>query len=196
MTGAFAFKILNKFKTEGFGLHRPKKEMSSNWKFVRHVPLAAACLFALDAQAGEALPDQPRPLVAERCLNAMGMQNVQPINEMAREMSPEIMLDRIFSSVAPDFQKALLSRPKDPDKPVKGAEDMRDPNYFLPAIATMEMPFNWIRVMADGRVIEPAPAGAAKSDSNWKRVTGGAPGGQQKKPLPPFLFFLPTPQRY
>ena len=142
------------------------------------------------------MPDQPHLAGAEHCLKVMGMQNVQPIKEMAKEMSPEVVLDRIFSSIAPNFQKALLSKPTNSAKPVDSAEAMRDPKYFLPAIATLEMPFRWIRVTADGRVIEPAPAGAAKSNSSWTRVTGENTGEQQKKPLVPVLFFLPTPPRY
>jgi hypothetical protein len=189
--------MYNKYKAEPIRLSLTEElEMSSNRKFVRHTLLPVACLFALNAQAGEVMPEQPAMAVAEHCLKAVGMQNVQPIREMAREMSPEVVLDRIFSSVAPDFQKALLSKPTNSAKPVKNAEAMRDARYFLPAIATMEMPFHWIRVRADGRVIEPAPAGAANSDSSWTRMAGEAAGGQQQKPLLPILFFLPTPQRY
>lgn len=170
--------------------------MSSNWGFVRHALSAGACLLALNAHAEETLPNQPRLAGAEHCLKALGMQDVQPIKEMAKEMSPEVVLDRIFSSVAPDFQKALLSKPTNAAKPVDSPEAMREARYFLPAIATMEMPFSWIRVMADGRVIEAAPAGATKSDSSWARVLGEATSEQPKKPLPPTLFFWPTPQRY
>ena len=161
-------------------------EMSNSLKLARLFFLAGASISVLNVQAGEVSPEQPRTAVAEHCLKAVGMQDIQPIREMAKEMSPEVILDKVFSAVAPDFQKALLSKPSVPGKPVKQPEAMRDPKYFLPAIAIMEVPFNWFRVRADGRVIEPA-SDVAKSDPSWARVAEE----QQKKPLA-----LPASQRY
>lgn len=165
--------------------------MSGNRSLVRHALLGGALLCALNAQAGETqVAETNKNSGAEHCLKALGMQEVQPIREMAKQMSPEVVLDRIFSSVAPDFQNALLSKPLDPAKPAKGAEAMRDPKYFLPAIAVMPLPKPWVNVAADGRVIEPARA--AGQDSAWQRMADEA----QKKPAPFFPFFLPAPQRY
>jgi hypothetical protein len=149
-------------------------------------------LCALNAQAGEALTAQPKSSGAEHCLKALGMQDVQPIKEMARAMSPEVVLDRIFSSVAPDFQKALLSKPTDPANPVDRAEAMRDPKLFLPAIATVPLSNRWMSVTADGRVVEPASGHALSPDSSWERAAVDA----QKKTAPSFPFFLQLPQRY
>lgn len=160
-------------------------KMSNNLKRVRLALVTGYGFLALSAHAGEALPEMPRD-VAERCLNAMGMQDMQPMREMAKAMSPEVILDRVFSAVAPDYQKALLSKPS---SQAKGPEAMRDQKYFLPAIAIMEMPFNLIRVRADGQVIEPAASGSAKPDPNWAQMTDNP----QKKPL---ASVLPAPQRY
>lgn len=146
----------------------------------------------LNAQAGEGSPDFPRAM-AEHCLKVAGMQEVQPIKEMARKMSPEAVLDRIFSSVAPDFQKALLSKPADRNKPVNGPEAMRDARYFLPAIATLDESSRWTRVKENGRITDLQMPGTPNPDPNWARVTVRA---QQEKTMPPFLLFLPISQRY
>lgn len=162
-------------------------------KFAGHVLTGAICLFALQAQAGETPSAPARPSAAEHCLKSLGMQDMQPFKDLAKNMSPEILLDRVFSSVAPDFQKALLSKPEDPAKPVKGPEGMRDPKLFLPAIATMPMSGQWINVTADGRLIEPANSGAA--DDNWTRLDTEAPGAQTKA-SPSVPWVLPVPRRY
>jgi len=159
--------------------------MSSNWKY-GYLALIAGVLLVPNAQAGEVSSQQGQTSMAGHCLKAAGAQEMQPIREMARAMSPEVILDRMFSAIEPKFQKALLSKPAEPGKLVKRPEAMRDPRYFLPAIATMEMPFNWIRVRADGQVIAPASAGAANSDPNWTRAAN--------EPKPAVA--LPAPQHY
>lgn len=159
--------------------------MSSNWKS-GFLALIAGALLVPNAQAGEVSPQPVQTSMAGHCLDAAGMQEMQPIRDMAKAMSPEVILDRVFSAVEPNFQNALLSKPAEPGKPVKRPEALRDPKYFLPAIATMEMPFNWIRVRADGQVIAPASAGAANPDPNWVRAAN-----EQKPPLA-----LPAPQHY
>jgi hypothetical protein len=166
--------------------------MSGNRKFVRHALLGGVLLCALNVQAGETPSAASKGSATEHCLKVLGMQNVQVFKEMAREMSPEVVLDRIFSSVAPDFQKALLSKPTDPAKPVDRPEAMRDPKLFLPAIATMPLPNSWVGLTADGRVIEPASARAAAPDSGWERMAAEA----QKKAAPTLPFFLNPAQRY
>jgi len=161
-------------------------EMNNNLNFPRLALVVITGISALNAQAGEVSNKQPLMSVAEHCLQAVGMQEVQPIREMAKEMSPDVILDKVFSSVAPDYQKALLSKPSVRGKPAEQLEAMRDPKLVLPAIATMQVPFNWFRVRADGRVIEPA-SDAAKPDPNWARAAEEQP----KKSL-----VLPAPQRY
>lgn len=122
------------------------------------------------------------------------MQDIQPFREMAKELSPEIVLDRVFSAVAPDFQRALLSRPS---KQASQPEAMRDPKYILPAIATVPLSNPWVNVTNDGRVLEPAAAASSRnSDSVWTRVEEADKGSQPVKRGFPFPFFMPAPQRY
>lgn len=149
-------------------------------------PLALVTCFgfaALQAHAAEPVSGQ-QISTAEHCFNMVGMQDAKAIKEMAREMSPDVILDKVFSAVAPDYQKAILSKPAVAGKPVKKPEEMREQKYFLPAIATMEMPFNWIRVRANGQVIEPSAA-ATTPDPDWMRL-----GKEQQKQA------LPEAQRY
>jgi hypothetical protein len=171
--------------------------MNSVWRFVGQVLTTGFCLFVLNAQAGELASEPARLAAAEHCLKAFGMQDVQPFKEMAKELSPEVVLDRVFSAVAPDFQKALLSRPADPAKPVKQPEAMRDPKYFLPAIATVPLSNPWVSVTGDGRVTEPAiVANRFAPDPNWARIPAESKGRQADKQGIPVPFFLPAPQRY
>lgn len=123
---------------------------------------------ALNAQAAEPVSGE-QASIAEHCLKVAGLQEANAIKEMAREMSPDVILDKVFSAVAPDFQKAILSKPAEPGKPVRKPEAMREQKYFLPAIATMDMPFNWIRVRANGQVIEPS-ADPKTSNPDWQRL--------------------------
>lgn len=157
---------------------------------------AGICLAALQAQAGETLATEPKPNAAEHCLKALGMDRIQSFRNMAKELSPEIVLDRVFSSVAPDFQKALLSRPEEPGKPVKKPEAMRDPKYMLPAIATVPLSSPWVNVTSDGRVLESSPAnGTGRADSSWTRVKETGPSSQPAKQGLLFPFFAPA-KRY
>lgn len=125
------------------------------------------------------------------------MQDVQMFKDMAKEMSPEVVLDKVFSAVAPDFQRALLSRPADPAKPVKRPEAMRDPKYFQPAIATVPLTGNMVNVNNGGRKIEPASAiNPNPSAAYWTRMQSEDKDGQSGKQGFPFPFFMPSPQRY
>ena len=152
--------------------------MSSNIPSALFALTTCLGFFAVSVQAAEPVAGQQES-VAERCIDTAGLKDARAIKEMARELSPDVILDKVFSAVAPDFQKAILSRPSTPDKPVRKPEALREQKYFLPAIAIMDMPFNWIRVRANGQVIEPS-ADAAKTDPDWERL-GKA---QQKQALP------------
>lgn len=195
-TGAFAFRI------PGFPAKLLQKVHTSliiknAYRQVVNVLAAGVCLAALQAQAGEALATEPKTSAAEHCLKALGMDQIQPFRDMAKELSPEIVLDRVFSSVAPDFQKALLSRPEEPGKPIKKPEAMRDPKYMLPAIATVPLSSPWVNVTSDGRVVESSHAtGTGRADSSWTRVKETGSGTQPAKQGPLFPFFAPAPQRY
>lgn len=171
--------------------------MKRAWKFAGHVLMGGTSLFALHVQAGEPPSDPARLSAAEHCLKSFGLQDVQPFKEMAKEMSPEILMDRVFSAVAPDYQNALLSRPADAGKPAKRPEAMRDPKYFQPAIATVPLQNRWVNVTTDGRVLEPAASSShSVPDPNWSRIPGESKGEPQKKPSLPELFSPAVPQRY
>lgn len=143
-------------------------EMNSTTTISPFLLAASFGLSALSAQAAESVSGE-QASIAEHCFKVAGFEDAKAIKEMAREMSPDVILDKVFSAVAPDFQKAILSKPLEPGKPVKNSEAMREKKYFLPAIATMDMPFNWIRVRANGQVIEPS-TGSTRPDPDWARL--------------------------
>ena len=170
--------------------------MSSNWKY-GYLALIAGVLLVPNAQGGEVSSQQGQTSMAGHCLKAAGAQEMQPIREMARAMSPEVILDRMFSAIEPNFQKALLSKPAEPGKLVKRPEAMRDPKYFQPAIATVPLQNRWVNVTTDGRVLEPAASSShSVPDPNWSRIPGESKGEPQKKPSLPELFSPAVPQRY
>jgi hypothetical protein len=171
--------------------------MKHTWRSAGRALMGGVCLFALQAQAAEPPSDPAHLTAAEHCLKSLGLQDVQPFKEMAKEMSPEILMDRVFSAVAPEFQNALLSRPAEAGKPAKRPEALRDPRYFQPAIATVPLQNRWVNVTTDGRVLEPAvSSNNSVTDPNWSRMPGESKGEPQKKPSLPELFSPAVPRRY
>ena len=128
--------------------------------------------------AAEAKP-AARASAAEGCLNQVGLGGVQAMKDLAKNFSPEVLMDMMFSSVNPVVQSALLTKSSEPAKPVKSMEDMRDEKYLRDALATVGVPAPWVKVTADGRVIPqlPMPADAA-SASGWQRFPAQAKPGE------------------
>lgn len=160
---------------EKFGINR----------FDRYGVALIALMVAGAAQAANDIPPvadakpAARASAAEGCLNHVGLGNVQAMKELAKNFSPEVLMDMMFSSVNPVVQSALLTKSSEPAKPVKSMEDMRDEKYLHNALATGSVPAPWVKVTADGRVIPqlPIPVGAAPA-SSWQRFPVQAKPGE------------------
>lgn len=86
---------------------------------------------------------------------------------------PQLLVDWFYASIDPRFQRAILSRALDKNKMRRWTDSMNDPRFFMPAIAVMNpaTAMQWIKVTADGRLIEPKRNGlGADPRSQWLRI--------------------------
>lgn len=92
------------------------------------------------------------------------------------KVSPEAVLDMMYSSFNPVFQPALLSRASKPEQPVRAIEDMRQKEFFQRAIAERVAALPWIKVTADGRMFPACPVPTADGlGQGWQRLSNSLP---------------------
>lgn len=118
---------------------------------------------------------------------------------LARTASPEMLADWLYSSIDPQFQRAILSRMLNPKKSQHWMQAMSDPLFYIPALAMTGpgSPVQWVQVSADGRVSQSTQAGFdSRSCFDWMRLPLSLPSAAQKGGEYALGFLRRPPQRY
>lgn len=93
------------------------------------------------------------------------------------KISPETVLDMMYSSFNPVFQPAVLSRVSTPEQPVKAIENMRQKEFFQHAIAERVAALPWVKVTGDGPALPVCPIPASGADGQgWQRLSNSPSG--------------------
>jgi hypothetical protein len=120
---------------------------------------------------------------------------------LSQMATPEMLADWFYSSIDPQFQRAILTRMLDPKKPQRWMQAMVNPRFYMHALAIMNpaTPMQWMKVTADGRMIPPMQAWFdPKTYLNWMRLPMPAPPAAQKSGdnAPLLTYSWKPPQRY
>jgi hypothetical protein len=95
------------------------------------------------------------PAISKNLNKDPALDATQSIRNMVKAIGPEAAMDMMFSSVDPVCQKTLLSKATDPTKAPASIEDMRDDQYFRPAIVVGNQAAQWAKATPDGRGAQP-----------------------------------------
>lgn len=102
------------------------------------------------------------------------------LKNLAKLADPGMLVDWFYASVDPRFQRAILSRALDVNKRQRWMDSMNDPRFFMPAIAVINpsTPLQWVKVAADGRLIQPHASQPAVAGDSWLRFLPAGPGAK------------------
>lgn len=102
------------------------------------------------------------------------------LKNLAKLADPGMLVDWFYASVDPRFQRAILSRALDANKRQRWMDSMNDPRFFMPAIAVINpsTPLQWVKVAADGRLIEPHDSQPGAAGDSWLRLFPAGSGAQ------------------
>lgn len=120
---------------------------------------------------------------------------------LSQMATPEMLADWFYSSIDPQFQRAIVTRMLDPKKPQRWMQAMSNPHFYMHALALMNpsTPMQWMKVTADGRMIHPMQAWFdPKTYMNWMRLPTQPQTAAQKNgdKIPLATNSWKPPQRY
>jgi len=176
-------------------------DLSNNVSLVRHPQQALDLADAMTDPEflAAAMVMSANPEIWLKAMERAGAPDV-PKN-LSQMTTPEMLADWFYSSIDPQFQRAILTRMLDPKKPQRWMQAMSNPRFYMHALAFMNpaTPMQWMKVTADGHMIQPMQAWFdPKTYLNWMRLPMPASSATQKSgdKVPLATYSWKPPQRY
>lgn len=148
-------------------------DMRSNTAVIRDPELALGLMDAMS---------EPEFLIAalsmsatpETWLKAMQQAGSPDVPQNLMQMAdPAVISEWFYTSIDPQYQKAIVTHMMDPGKPLRWMQTLSNPRFYMNALAVMNpaVPMQWMKVTADGRMIPPMQVWLnPKTYMNWMRL--------------------------